>query len=517
MVLKLFLIFLPLCCAAECFRILGIFPTPAASHFTLGFRLMKELVDRGHEVTMVSPYPQITPIENYTDVPVESISNVLAGFKKDFYKRESMWITTSTKFIHNMAYTLTEHLLSHENFQALLKSGKKYDLILMEYFLSDATIGVGKIFDAPVVLFSSLPSSAFTNHLFANPAPSSYVPFILSSYTGKMDFYERFYNLAHNMFDTFYKQFYMLPLHDKLLQTHISKNLDIYDVTRNVSLILLNSHPSVNEAIPHNPNMIEIGGFHISPTNKLSRELKAFMDSSTEGVILFSMGSNLQSSDLDQQKRRNLINCFKKIKEKVLWKFEDDDFEGLPDNVKLVKWLPQQDILAHRNTKAFISHGGMLSTTEAVYFGVPIIGIPIYGDQKGNIAKAVQYGYAVSLNVDDLSEAKLSWALDEILNNTRYTNTAKLHSRLMRDREVQPIDTAIFWLEYVIRHSEAQHMKSSGVDLQWYKRNMLDIIILLVIIDIVLFLIFYYIFKHIVHYTIKKIRSRTTNKYVKIK
>lgn len=74
---------------------------------------------------------------------------------------------------------------------------------------------------------------------------------------------------------------------------------------------------------------------------------------------------------------------------------------------------------AHPNVVAFITHGGLLSTIETVTRGVPIIGIPVFGDQKANIAAAVTEGYAVSVPLPELSEEKLSWALNEILNNPK--------------------------------------------------------------------------------------------------
>jgi hypothetical protein len=49
-------------------RILGIFPMPAKSHMTVHSALMKELARRGHEVTVFSPFPEKSPIPNYTDI-----------------------------------------------------------------------------------------------------------------------------------------------------------------------------------------------------------------------------------------------------------------------------------------------------------------------------------------------------------------------------------------------------------------------------------------------------------------
>ena len=49
--------------------------------------------------------------------------------------------------------------------------------------------------------------------------------------------------------------------------------------------------------------------------------------------------------------------------------------EGLPDNVKLSKWLPQQDILGHPNTRLFITAAGQSSSQETLCHKTPVVGI----------------------------------------------------------------------------------------------------------------------------------------------
>lgn len=74
-------------------------------------------------------------------------------------------------------------------------------------------------------------------------------------------------------------------------------------------------------------------------------------------------------------------------------------------------------LLAHPNVKLFITHGGLLSTIETIYHGVPILGIPMFGDQKMNMANAVAQGYAQMLDFKDLTEESLLSGINEILQN----------------------------------------------------------------------------------------------------
>ena len=76
-------------------------------------------------------------------------------------------------------------------------------------------------------------------------------------------------------------------------------------------------------------------------------------------------------------------------------------------------------LLAHPNVKVFITHGGLLSTTEAISRGVPVLGIPVFADQKTNMKQAVTLGYGVSLELGNITISSFSWALDEILNNPK--------------------------------------------------------------------------------------------------
>lgn len=46
----------------------------------------------------------------------------------------------------------------------------------------------------------------------------------------------------------------------------------------------------------------------------------------------------------------------------------------------------------------------------------------------------------------------------------------------MHDRPVKALDEAVFWIEHVIRHKGAPHLRTEALNLKWYQREMIDII-----------------------------------------
>ena len=120
--------------------------------------------------------------------------------------------------------------------------------------------------------------------------------------------------------------------------------------------------------------------------------------------------------------RRMFLSTFDRLPQRVLWKWEDklgSNDSSIPPNVKLVPWLPQQDLLGHPKIRLFITHGGLFSNQEAVFHGVPFIVVPIFADQPVNAQKAHDDGYAIRLELDDMTEDILYDAIHRILTDPR--------------------------------------------------------------------------------------------------
>lgn len=108
----------------------------------------------------------------------------------------------------------------------------------------------------------------------------------------------------------------------------------------------MNSDPAFNEPKPLHPSTVEVGGLHIhEKLREVPEDLQAFMDSADDGLIYFSFGESLQSNTMPDRLKMAFIDAFKNVKQRVIWKYENDTLPGASDNVKLAKWLPQQEIL----------------------------------------------------------------------------------------------------------------------------------------------------------------------------
>ncbi|XP_049545913.1 UDP-glycosyltransferase UGT5-like [Anopheles darlingi] len=459
-------------------KILGIFPTSARSHFIVGSSLMKELARRGHEVTVINPFPQKKPLPNYRDIDVSIEQDIMKNFMPNMLDLADHSVIESITKTYEFGHLITNQTLQHPNVHRLLSSNEKFDLVIMEAFLNDAHLGFAHHFKAPCVALSTFGASRWTNEMVGTPSPISYIPHPFLRFTDRMSFVERIGNALMTVADMIAGQLLDFPVQSAMYEQAFPGPKPPLEHLRkhSVSLVLLNNHFSLSYPRPYVPNMIEVGGMHVNRKPKpLPDDIKAILDGAPHGVIYFSLGSNLQSRQLPIEKREAILRVFASLKQTVLWKWEDETLPNKPDNVIVKAWWPQDDILGHPNVRLFITHGGLLSTTESMYHGVPVIGIPVFGDQYLNMGKAERTGYGLLLPYKEISEERLATTIAKILSDSSYRTVAQSISARYRDQPQNPLDLAVFWVEYVIRHKGAVHLKSAGQELGFLQYHGIDV------------------------------------------
>lgn len=149
------------------------------------------------------------------------------------------------------------------------------------------------------------------------------------------------------------------------------------------------------------------------------QDLQEYLDNATEGVVYFSLGSNVKSALMDAVKKRIIAEVLSELPYKILWKYEADNMELQPKNVKISKWFPQQDLLGHKNIKLFITQAGLQSIEEAIANGVPLLAIPFFGDQFNNAERIAALGIGQCLDFGTLTKESFKSAIVETIENRR--------------------------------------------------------------------------------------------------
>ncbi|KAM3962084.1 UDP-glucosyltransferase 2-like [Aphomia sociella] len=493
------LAFLCLISLNEALRILVSFPLPSPSHNLLGKGVVKHLLAAGHEVVYITTFPQEKTNANLTEISVAALEAKL----KEQYGGTRIRLNNlvgkpnwgDSIFFSYFTYMYHKLFLEEDTIKEFLSDKKQsFDAVVLEWFFSDAIAGIAPLFQCPLIWFGSteahwqilrlideVPNPAFHVDLFSNQkVPLSFWERIMELFTIVKKYLIK--DVIFGLLERWYYYNVFSPIAAKRGVAMPSYDEAVY----NASFMLINSHPSVGTPFRLPQNVKYIGGYHINEkVQPLPIDLQNIMDKAQHGVIYFSMGSNLKSADMSDDMKGSLLNMFLKLKQDVIWKFEDN-LENVPKNVHLVKWAPQQSILAHPNLKMFITHGGQLSTTEAIHFGVPVIGIPVLGDQYVNMKSTVNKGFGIGISLTENIADDLIVAIEYILANTSYSIRAKQISGVYHDRSASPGEELVYWVEHVVRTKGALHLRSPALHVPFYQKCYLDLIAVTLLIIAIL-------------------------------
>jgi MGT family glycosyltransferase len=94
------------------------------------------------------------------------------------------------------------------------------------------------------------------------------------------------------------------------------------------------------------------------------------------------------------------------------------DLGEIPQNFIVKQYVPQTEVLKY--TKLFITHGGMNSTNEGLYYGVPLIVIPQSADQPIIAQQVANIGAGIKLKMQGLTANQLREAAGHVLNDPSF-------------------------------------------------------------------------------------------------
>lgn len=479
-----------------------VFPEDG-SHWVNMQVILKELHARGHSLTVVrssrSWYIQdSSPLYTFINVNLTNTEDGSPGLVETLLKRslalrrmtpilrffeQQKDVTTILKIFHGGALSIISTMLDDPALMRKLQDAK-FDLMLTD-----------PAFPAGVLLahYLHLPTvynvrwlNAGDAHIAIAPSTPSYVPMYNSLFSDRMDFLQRTENFLRYIFSLLQEQFVILPIYDELLKRHFPPGSDLLTMQRSADIWLMRVDFIFEFPRPSMPNVVYIGGFQCRPAEPILTELEEFMESSGEhGVVVMSLGVLVTA--LPKQITEAIAAAFAKLPQKVIWRYVGERPSSLGNNTLLLEWLPQNNLLGHPKTCAFVSHGGTNGIYEAIYHGIPVLLLPLLFDQFDNAIRLETRGAARVLEVDTLTSEEFLEALKDVIKNPSYRSNMQKLSELHRDQPLPPLDSATFWIEYVIRHKGAQHLYSEGSNLPWYSYHTLDVVgFLLVIILAVL-------------------------------
>jgi len=146
-----------------------------------------------------------------------------------------------------------------------------------------------------------------------------------------------------------------------------------------------------------------------------------------------------------------------------------------PSNIKTVDWIPQNDILGHAKTRLFLSHVGHNSMYEAAYHGAPVVGFPLWSDQPENARQITRAGMGLWVDINTVTEDELHTSISRVLSEPSFKQNAKHVSRLIKDQRRTPLELTGDWIEFVLRHNGASHLRVQSFNMPWYQEYSIDV------------------------------------------
>ena len=263
---------------AKSAKILSVSVFSTKSHKITYEKILIELANRGHQVTYVGPLPSGKNITNLREVLAFSpeeleneqimpnifelraspIFRLLKGLVNPFLLFGNSQEKLCRKFYHG---PIVKELLN-----------EKFDLVFLTPMFNECLLGLVHKLNTTSVFFTATQVLPWLSGDLGTPSCLSFVPLLSFPFSDRMIFVERLQNFVSTIYYELTLRFYYYPKLERIYRELIDPTLpSASEIVKNVSLILANSHISLDRPRPHMPDIIEVGGLHMTPAKPLPK------------------------------------------------------------------------------------------------------------------------------------------------------------------------------------------------------------------------------------------------------
>ncbi|CAM4501490.1 unnamed protein product [Leuciscus chuanchicus] len=239
--------------------------------------------------------------------------------------------------------------------QQLMQSLKdaKYDLILTDPSMVPGVL-LGHYLKLPIVY--NVRWTVYSEAHFAiAPSPLSYVPAPMLELSDRMSFLERVKNVVMYIIAEMQIAIMIIPTFNALCEQFIGPGTSYFTLLQGADLWLHRVDFIFEFPRPTMPNIVYMGGFQCKPSKPLPQDLEDFVESSGEhGVIIMSLSTFI--GQLPDDVAEAVAEAFAELPQKIIWRYKGKRPSALGNNTLMMDWMPQNDLLGHPKTRAFVAH-----------------------------------------------------------------------------------------------------------------------------------------------------------------
>lgn len=394
--------------SAKSLRVL-LLPLPAFGHMNGPLALAEELILRGHNVTVfvgVNDQQDLQfkqMIESHGVNYLHFESNLYNELYGNFLKGD-MFISKIYN-MHHLLKNYSKKVMQHLNHSL---SERVFDVVVGDVMLAPLLVCIDSSLKIPSIILSNNLDILF--HLYP---PWAWASMLVGPVSDDLTFSQRFTNVLEKLISPLN---YYLPYEAAL--KHYCPLATVSDFSQAAGVKIPYILPTVigfEYARTISPLTEYVGPLVLKSPDPLSEEIKEWLERKPDrSVVYVSMGSVLV---LDKKSGEAIAKGILETGYDLLWSIRKSNqwiLEGLEmgsDRVLLSEWTPQFSVLQSKAIHSVIFHGGFNGLNEALYNGIPVIGLPMTHEQAFNVARLYHNGLGVHLEIETLTSCKVKEAI----------------------------------------------------------------------------------------------------------